>query len=103
MTRTPRWAISSPAGAYRGEFMHRQTRAQAQLRLVGDLYARAMDLGGGNQDPELAVLELVSLSGGDPVALELARGHCLALLDLDPDDPRAGRALELLTLASHPS
>jgi hypothetical protein len=60
------------------------TRAQAQLRLVGDLYARAMDLGAGNHDPELAVLELISLSGGDPVALELARGRCLALLDLDP-------------------
>jgi hypothetical protein len=81
---------------------HRQTRAQAQLQLVGDLYARAMDLGGGDGDPELAVLELVSRSGGDPVALELARGRCLALLDLDPDDPRAGPALELLTLASHP-
>jgi hypothetical protein len=44
-----------------------------------------------------------SASGrGDPVALELARGRCLVLLDLDPDDPRAGPALELLTLASHP-
>jgi hypothetical protein len=62
-----------------------------------------MDLGGRDRDPELAVLELVSRSGGDPVALELARGRCLALLDLDPDDPRAGRALELLTLPSHPS
>jgi hypothetical protein len=82
---------------------HHQTRAQAQLRLVGDLYARAMDLGGRDHDPELAVLELVSRSGGDPVALELARGRCLALLDLDPEDRCAGRALELLTLASHPS
>jgi hypothetical protein len=27
--------------------MYHWTRAQAQLRLVGDLYARAMDLGGG--------------------------------------------------------
>jgi hypothetical protein len=39
---------------------HRPTSAQAQLRLVGDLYARAMDLGGGDNNPELAVLELVS-------------------------------------------
>jgi hypothetical protein len=34
-----------------------------------------MDLGGRDRDPDLAVLELVSRSGGDSVALELARGR----------------------------
>jgi hypothetical protein len=80
-----------------------QARARAEHRLAGELYTRAAELGRSDCDQDLAVLELVSLSGGDLVALELARGRCLALLDLLPDDRHAGRALDLLTLALHPS
>jgi hypothetical protein len=77
-----------------------RARADAQQRLAGELCARAMQLSHRGHDQELAATELLSLSGGDLVALELASRRYLALLDRFPDDPGAGRALGLLTAAA---
>jgi hypothetical protein len=60
------------------------------------LFVRAMECSRTGIHPGVAVAELHRACRGDPLSAVLARGYCLALLELMPDDRHVSHALELL-------